>query len=83
MLKVVSSISEVPADVVSDVMHQYNLFYDNLVYEISLECEADGYPSMGSDFELRLDSYSDYLDDLFIRLLCERGYIYRHFDDCI
>lgn len=82
-LKIISSFDEVPFNVAADVRHEYDLVYYDLVHEISSECEAEGYPSTGSNFELRLDSYSDYLDDLWIRLLAEHGYIYRHFDDCI
>lgn len=76
-MKIVNSFSEIPTDVLADVIHEYDLEYDNIVNDIELECESEGYPSRGSNFELRLDSYDRYFADLWIRLCAEHGYVFR------
>lgn len=82
-MKIINNLKDVPADVVADIIHEYDCAYDDIVYEISSECEAEGYPSMGSNFELRLAEYDDYFSDLWVSLLAKYGYIYRSQDDYI
>lgn len=83
MLKVVYNRGDIPSDVLADIIHEFNLVYDDIVYEISSECEAEGYPSFGSNFEFRLDSYDDYFDELWLRLCADHGYIIVSDDDDI
>lgn len=82
-MKIIDSFKEIPADIAADILHEYNTVYDEIVYEIESECEAEGYPSRGSNFELRLSGYDDYFDDLWINLIANHGYIYRSQDDDI
>lgn len=76
MLKVISGIHEIPSDVLTDIVYEYDRIYDDIVYEIECECENEGYPSRGSNFELRLDSYDHYFKDLWLRLISEHGYVF-------
>ena len=76
-MKIIDNFNEIPADVAADIVHEYDLAYDEVVHEIELECELEGYPSRGSNFELRLDHYDDYFDSLWISLIAKYGYIYR------
>lgn len=81
--KVIDGFNEIPTDILADIIHEYDLEYDNIVHEIELECESEGYPSRGSNFELRLDQYDVYFKDLWIRLCAEHGYIFRSKNDDI
>lgn len=82
-MKVISGFNEIPIDVLADIIHEYDLEYDDIVYQIELECESEGYSSRSSNFELRLDQYDGYFKDLWIRLCSEHGYIFRSQDDDI
>lgn len=82
-MKIIDNFYEIPSDVAADIVDEYNTVYDEVVREIEAECEAEGYPSRGSNFELRLDNYDDYFDSLWISLIANHGYIYRSQDDNI
>ena len=82
-MKIIDSSCEIPVDVLADVFHEYYLVYADVVCEIEYECELDGCLPRGSVFNHRLSAYDDYFNDLFIRLVAEHGYIYRHLYDCI
>lgn len=82
-MKIINGFHEIPADVLADIIHEYDTIYDDIVHEIELECESEGYPSRGSNFELRLDEYDYYFKDLWLSLCAKYGYTFRSQDDCI
>lgn len=82
-MKIIDNFCEIPVDVVADIIHEYDCEYDDIVREIELECESEGCPSRGSNFEIRLDSYDGYFADLWISLIAKHGYIFRSQDDDI
>ena len=82
-MKVINGFNEIPTDVLADIIHEYDREYDDIVYQIELECESEGYPSRGSNFELRLGQYDGYFADLWIRLCSEHGYVFRSKNDDI
>lgn len=82
-MKIIDSFKDIPTDVLADIIHEYDCIYDDIVHEIELECDAEGYPSRGSNFELRLDSYDRYFADLWISLCAKYGYIFRCSSDGI
>lgn len=83
MLKVVYNRGDIPFDVLADIIHEFNLIYDDVVWEISQDCIAEDYPQYGSNFELRLAAYDSYFDELWLRLCADHGYIIVSDDDDI
>lgn len=70
----VKNYTEIPADIVSAVLSEYNAAEKAIRDEIAEGCVAEGYPQYGSNFELRFEARQDELDELIEDLYAQRGY---------
>ncbi len=73
-MKTVKDYTEIPADVVSAVLSEYNAAEKAIRDEIAEGCVAEGYPQYGSNFELRFEARERELNDLLDDLYAQRGY---------